>query len=270
MRDDGTYNGGRRPTGVRWSIHGAGIVLLVVGLVCARILFAKDGRSLGELADAGLSSLGLELSEVSLSGHNHTLEADIFAALDAGRKKSLLTFDAAAARKRIEALPWIASAQLSRELPGTLRVEVTERKPVALWLDGQRSVLVDATGRQLAAVDRRGGEGMLQVSGKGAPKVMPALRSALAMHPAIEAALALAERKGDRRWSLHLRNGAVVHLPEQGMAAALQRLADLEARSPEASARQPRLIDLRRPDMAALRAEPGVSPGAQSRPGRTM
>ena len=45
---------------------------------------------------------------------------------------SLMRVDKRAVRSRIEADPWVASAVISRRLPGTLVIEVMERKPAAV------------------------------------------------------------------------------------------------------------------------------------------
>lgn len=230
----------------------AGAVLLAA----AAVLAAASARhaAIRDHADRALAAIGLELTEIAVSGHNHTREEDVFTAVDAGAAKSILMFDAASARKRIEALPWVATAQLSRELSGTLRVQITERAAVAVWADGGRDVLLDATGRRLAFVSNRLGNDLLRVMGAGAPEALAELRAALSVHPAILSTLARAERIGGRRWSMHMASGGIVHLPERGLAAALQRYADVEAMPVSAEdPLQRRTIDLRHPEIVAIR-----------------
>ena len=83
------------------------------------------------------------MPDLTVSGQRFTADADIFDALDLPNVRSLLSIDSAAARERIERLPWIATATISRIFPGSLEVHVTERKPAALWIRGQREYLID-------------------------------------------------------------------------------------------------------------------------------
>jgi hypothetical protein len=55
---------------------------------------------------------------------------------------------------RIEAAlrrnPWVATVEVEKQLPDRLRIEVTERKPVALLMRGTRLVFADEKGRPIA------------------------------------------------------------------------------------------------------------------------
>jgi cell division protein FtsQ len=48
--------------------------------------------------------------------------------------------------------PWIDTVEVSKELPDRLRVAVTERRPVALLMRGNRLVFADSGGRAIAPV----------------------------------------------------------------------------------------------------------------------
>ena len=57
---------------------------------------------------------GLRIDQVTVSGQRFTPDADVFDALDLLNVRSLLSIDSAAARERIERLPWIATATINR------------------------------------------------------------------------------------------------------------------------------------------------------------
>ncbi|MEM1348425.1 MAG: FtsQ-type POTRA domain-containing protein [Myxococcota bacterium] len=68
--------------------------------------------------------------------------------------------DEQAAARAIEADPWIARAAVTRELPDTIAIAVTERRPSALVLDAPNFVLVEHDGspiKALAPEDTLGG-----------------------------------------------------------------------------------------------------------------
>lgn len=81
----------------------------------------------------------------------------------------LVTLDAAGAATRVRAVPWVATAAVERAWPGTVRIAVVEREPVAGLLRGDgRAALVDLGGRVLADVPA-GEAGVLLVSGLAEP-----------------------------------------------------------------------------------------------------
>ena len=81
----------------------------------------------------------------------HTAPAVVAVASGIGLGEPMTAVDTGAAARRIEALPWVDEARVQRSWPGTIRIEVTERTPVAVVdVTDTRSALVDATGRVLA------------------------------------------------------------------------------------------------------------------------
>jgi len=53
------------------------------------------------------------------------------------------------ARQRIARLGWVRSATVTRLLPDTIRIEIAEREPFALWQRGGELSLIDAEGRPI-------------------------------------------------------------------------------------------------------------------------
>jgi cell division protein FtsQ len=60
--------------------------------------------------------------------------------------KNLLAFDTARAETRLLEDPWVSSARVTRELPSTLRVELSEREAAAIAILGDRPYLVTRDG----------------------------------------------------------------------------------------------------------------------------
>jgi cell division protein FtsQ len=196
--------------------------------------------------ERGVELAGFGLSQVSVTGHRFTSDTDIYAALDLDGARTLLTFDAAAARARIERLPWIRRASIERVVPDRMEIRVTERAPFAVWRSGERNWLIDRAGRKLQQVPTDLMPQLLRVSGAGAPEEAAELFAVLVDFPQISARLDVAERISERRWTLHLEGGLSVDLPATGEAEALARLVRL-LKSGLGGARR---IDLRVPTRA--------------------
>ena len=94
----------------------------------------------------------LDVDRVEVSGSNRLTPAEIVTASGIGTGDPMVWLDGGAAERRIAGLPLIRSAHVEREWPGTVKITVTERQPVA-WIDtGTGLALVDGTGRVLAGV----------------------------------------------------------------------------------------------------------------------
>ena len=170
---------------------------------------------------------GFGLQQVSVSGHRFTADTDIYGALDLDSARTLLSFDAGAARARIERLPWIERASIERVVPDRIEVRVAERAPFAVWRSGERNWLIDRAGRRLQMVPANLMPQLLHVSGAGAPEEAAALSAVLVDFPGIAGRLEVAERVATRRWTLYLAGGTSVDLPATGEAEALARLTHL-------------------------------------------
>lgn len=89
-----------------------------------------------------------QVRRVELVGGRYLHAPDIAKAMAVPRGTSIFDGTSGFARK-VAALEGVASAEVSRRLPGTLRVTITEVEPVALIQKGGRLLLVDAAGRPL-------------------------------------------------------------------------------------------------------------------------
>jgi cell division septal protein FtsQ len=96
----------------------------------------------------------LALRDIDVVGATRTGTAAVRSAADLERGRDIWLFDTGAAMRRVEGLPWVASARIQRTWPNRVTISVTERVPVArLALDGadptSTYALVDADGRVL-------------------------------------------------------------------------------------------------------------------------
>jgi cell division protein FtsQ len=194
-----------------------------------------------------------KLADVTVEGREYVERDAILAALGVSAGDSLLGIDLQAARKRLEAIDWVASATVERRLPDTLYVTMKERRAVAIWQNGAEYTLIDKNGRTVRASKMPpGAEKLLLLGGPGAPEHVGELLLLLAYEPSIAGQLRAAVWVGQRRWNLVLGNDTEIWLPEEDAVAALQRMAKLEA-SDKLLSREFGVVDLRLPDKLYLR-----------------
>ena len=244
---------------------GAGSLLAVIAAMAAIGFLALTGggshirpagRLLAEIDRIAVNA-GFPIGEIRLTGHRHTTDREIYAAMAPFSGGSLAGLDVDAARAAVQALPWVQSAAIERMLPDRLEITISERTPVAVWVRGERRTLVDRTGRELADVpaDLAEALALVPLGGETAAEAVDGLLSILAHAGALRDEVVLAERVGGRRWTLHLKGGSRAHLPAENAGRALERLASLLAEG--AGGPTNAVIDLRLPDRI------GVVPAAR-------
>ena len=223
---------------------------LAAGLLAATGTYgAIAGQRLGPWTDALAGAYGFDVVDLRLSGAVETAEAEIASAIGIARVRSLIGIDAAAARDALNALPWVRSATVGKELPGTLVVHITEREAVARWMLGDRTFLVDQNGAPIVEADDRD---LPLVVGQGADAHLIEALDLRDAVPAVTPSVKALVRVGERRWDVVTHRNVVVMLPESNPARALERLAVLNE-TQELLEKDVVAIDLRTPDRLTVR-----------------
>jgi cell division protein FtsQ len=198
--------------------------------------------------------LGLVVEDIVVDGRSTTDIATILAALDAHAGTPILSVSPARAKEQLEALPWVRSAAIERRLPGTLYVHLVERRPLAVWQhDGGKQELIDRDGTVIRVTDLSRFSKLPTIVGDDqARKGAAQLLDLLANEPELAGRVSAAVMVGDRRWNVRIDNAIDVLLPEDDMAGAWARLAQLE-RTSKVLQRNVQTVDLRLPDRLVMR-----------------
>lgn len=255
---------GARSVRLRRRVAVAAVALTISGLALAAVLSARAPAIVGPVAswfpDVSeiAPAVGLGLDQIAVSGHRFTADTDIFTALALDKARLLVAFDGKSARERIEALPWVATAELTRIYPGQLDVRITERTPFAVWQRAADEVLVDRSGRVLQKVSPGSVSHLPRIAGEDAAANAADLLLVVARYPLLAERFARAERVAGRRWSIHLANGSRIELPADGEALALSA-ADTRGQLAALAADRPVVVDLRAPGRTAVRHVPKLA-----------
>ncbi|NOG73001.1 cell division protein FtsQ/DivIB [Roseicella sp. DB1501] len=245
-----------RPAGL--GLLGAGALLVTAVAVMAtdpygRIAALWDGAA--EIAAGG----GLQVQDVLVDGMRNTPPELVREALSVRRGDPMLGFDPHWAREQLEQIAWVEHAHVERLLPGTIKVRLDERQPFAIWQRESKFSVIDREGK-VVATENVGAFGRLPlIVGTGADRAAGPMIDVLQAVPEVQERVHALVRVSERRWNLRLRNGADVLLPEGQEAAAVARLAELQAKQGLMD-RPLAAIDLRLPDKLVLRMAPGQQP----------
>lgn len=203
-----------------------------------------------------------ELRVLDLAGHARVAEEQVadaagLAPEGAPAGRHALMLDAAATRAKIEALPWVARAEVTFRAPDTLVVRIAERRAAAVWRQDRRLTLLDDGGEAIvdlsgAAERRRDWASLPLIVGEGAAERLGEALSLIGRAEEAGLAPAALTRVGRRRWDLKLVDGPVVLMPEAEPEMALETVIAW-ARSADLLRRPFSRIDLRSPHAPTAR-----------------
>ncbi len=97
----------------------------------------------------------LKPDQIELSGNRIVSREAVLQQFVHDRNRSVLRIPLDVRRSQLEQIPWVESASVQRILPNRLRIELTERTPVAFARNGNELALIDAHG---VVLDRPRGE----------------------------------------------------------------------------------------------------------------
>ena len=140
----------KRFSGKSWSFYRRMLVLgavLVAGLIAAGV----SGEFLLYSPKVAL----LKPDQIELNGNRIVAREAVLQQFAHDRGRSVLRVPLDARRSAIEELPWVESASVRRILPNHLRVDLSERTPIAFLRNGTELALIDAHG---VILDRPRGE----------------------------------------------------------------------------------------------------------------
>lgn len=203
---------------------------------------------------------GLVLTDLTISGLERTAENDVLAVLDVDNGMPLLSIDLRHLQAKIEALPWIKQADVSRILPGELSIRVTERTPYALAQHDGRIALIDPAGVEITQRGLSAFTDLMLVVGEVKPAELELLEQQKAKAMPLSSRIRSAVRIGNRRWDVIFDNGIRVKLPADnakpyGMTEAWDKFVELD-RTKQLLAREVSVIDLRLADQLIVRVTP--------------
>jgi cell division protein FtsQ len=125
-----------------------GVVLVSAG--CAAVAYVAGNFLLNSP-----KVLLLKPEQVEVTGNHIVSREAVLAPFYKDRGHSVLRIPLDARRSEVEKIAWVQSASVQRILPNRLRIEVSERTPIAFVRNGSDLALIDETGKIL---DRPRGE----------------------------------------------------------------------------------------------------------------
>lgn len=233
-----------------------GFVVLTIGYGLMAGGHLDDPRSAGYGLPGEIAGyFGYAARDIHISGLKHQKSGSVLKAIGVVPDGPLIGFSTRRAKRLLENIDWVASANLRRVHPNGLEIEVVEREPFAVWQRDSVRYVIDKGGAALSTLDPDAYKGLLLVTGEGAQSSVAELVNHMEGHPGIKSRVNAAARVGKRRWTLYLDHGLRVALAEKNVAGGLARLVELNEQEGVFD-KAVELIDLRFPGRTIVRLKP--------------
>jgi cell division protein FtsQ len=237
------------------------VISFVIGMsLCVLILWSYFHAS--TLLSQVLSSferstayLGLRLEDVVVEGRIRTDKSQILQKLGFGRGTPLLSINLSDAKAKLEEISWVNAVCVERRFPDTLFIRISEKEPVAIWQNHQKTYLVDRDGGLVETKEIHKHKGLSVITGDQAPRHLGELMALLEKFPEIKSHVTAATHLRSTRWDIRLDGKIDVKLPEKEPERALSYLLDLEKHY-HFLEQEIITIDMRLPDQLILRLTP--------------
>lgn len=233
----------------------AGVIVLVTGDRPQKIASA-----ITTTFETQTSAMGFKVKTVHVQGTSGMAQADVVAATGIYQDQPILTLDLKALQAKVEAVGWVKSAKVVRLLPDTLVIAVVERQRLAVWQNQGQTKVVDVEGKVIEEADAANFSNLPLVVGVGANEAAPSIMPMVLSRPRLVSRLEALVRVDQRRWDLRLKDGGIIQLPAVGEDSALIQLDQIDQKSRILDLGFER-IDLRDPNMLAVRPRAGAAPG---------
>jgi cell division protein FtsQ len=235
--------------GFTWIAFGVAWILLII----AARYFGLPSMVHQQYANVAAQA-GFVVTRVETTGMERVDQLKVYSIVLAEKDRAMPLVDLEKIRSDLMQYGWIKDVRVSRRLPDTLVVEITERKPTAMWKHGNELSLIDEQGVVLENVSAEAGSGLPTLNGEGANTHAVALAELVEQAPSLKPQITGAKWVGNRRWDLTFKTGETLALPEgdRESAEALLNFARMDGVN-RLLGRDIIHFDLRDPDRMYLR-----------------
>ena len=144
-------------------------------------------------------------------------------------KGNLIGLNFNSIKEIVESSEWVKRATIKKVLPSTLKINVTENDPYAIYFQEGKSFLIDLDGSIITEINLNNYEDdLLFVRGENSPELLEQLiRDISIAFPNLTQTLEEVEFIEKRRWNLKLNNKLLIKLPDENIQQSLKNLKQL-------------------------------------------
>ena len=208
------------------------ISAITLGVITIRHnLVSKQMDSLLDEFYQKTAVVGWGLDDIILEGRQKTTKQEVLNAIGLERGVNILEIDLVSIRDKVESLPWVKSANVTRRyFPNIIHISINEKNIGAIWQYKNEFYPIDEAG-QIIETEYVPEHNILQIIGEGAPENFKTLLDITKNDKDLFQRLKAAHYISNRRWNLifdDVEKGVTVKMPEDNLAEAWKKLVKLD------------------------------------------
>ena len=161
-----------------------------------------------------LINYGFYLQNIYISGNNNLRREDILSIINDQEYKTIFDINLFKIRNNLLLNEWIETVKIERTLPSSIKIQIIEKKPVAIWQTKLGNKLITKDGSIISNANVTTFKNSLPIIiGKGANKDAFLILQILKKNPDLYNNVWSISYINKRRWNVHLNQGLIVLLP---------------------------------------------------------
>ena len=161
-----------------------------------------------------LINYGFYLQNIYISGNNNLRREDILSIINDQEYKTIFDINLFKIRNNLLLNEWIETVKIERTLPSSIKIQIIEKKPVAIWQTKLGNKLITKDGSIISNANITAFKNSLPIIiGKGANKDAFLILQILKKNPDLYNNVWSISYINKRRWNVHLNQGLIVLLP---------------------------------------------------------
>ena len=161
-----------------------------------------------------LINYGFYLQNIYISGNNNLQREDILSIINDKEYKTIFDINLFKIRNNLLLNEWIETVKIERTLPSSIKIQIIEKKPVAIWQTKLGNKLITKDGSIISNANVTTFKNSLPIIiGKGANKDAFLILQILKKEPDLYNNVWSISYINKRRWNVHLNQGLIVLLP---------------------------------------------------------
>ena len=172
---------------------------------------------------------GFIIKNIEISGVNHLNKNDIIKIINAYNDLNIFNVNIKNIYKEIKNNTWIKKASIEIIYPNTIKILLTEKKPIAIWQNRYGNSLITKSGDVIFEKNLEEFKNYLPiVIGQNAHKNAHSILNILGINKDFVKNIWSLTYVNERRWDVHFNQGLTIKLPSKSIAKAWEKVLYLD------------------------------------------
>ena len=176
-----------------------------------------------------LINYGFHLQNIYITGNNNLQKVDILNIINDKKYKTIFDVNLFQIHNNLLLNEWIETVKIERTLPSSIKIQIIEKNPVAIWQTKLGNKLITEDGSIISNANVTAFKDRLPIIiGEGANKNAFIILQILRKNPDLYNNVWSISYINKRRWNVHLKQGLIVLLPRKEIHAAWTKIDFLQ------------------------------------------